>query len=143
MVSAISGSSPTSTSHAMDKITQEQLYEPGAYTVKELLGPPLVDERVSSKKSTNDGGFLGFLCKTALLAGAVCLLTGLARVHTDFSKVSVKLEDKPVSLLGQIKYYMALLGDKVDKTIVNLFQKSEKAAEEAASDITNGAKKVS
>lgn len=123
MVSSVSTNIQPPQINKQDKTKKEHLYGPAAYSVKELLGPPLEEEPVRKKRKEN-GGFLEFLGKTALLLGTVCIAAGITRAHTNFCNFHV--DKRPKGLTEQIKYYFAKLGDKVNKTIVSLFQKSEK-----------------
>ena len=121
MVKSVSNVSFSSAIGAMDKVSSEQLYNPGLYSMPELMQPPPrpYKERMS---------FLGFLGRLVLTAGVVFGAPLLARKYLKaLSKESVDVtkglakEAKPVE---KLKYHIAKFGDWVDK---NMYQKIVKA----------------
>lgn len=108
--------------HAMDKITQEQLYNPGLYAVKEIMTSP--DPRPRSRD-----GFISktirFIGNIVLLSAAVCGSAVLARNYIkSIEKVNLteKIAEK-ASLGDKFKYYTAKLGEKVKSEFNELFKK--------------------
>ena len=107
MVNAISSSSgvyPTN-ARAMDKVTQEQLYNPGLYALQDLLAPPPEKEK---------GGFISFLAKTIITAGVVGGALVLAKKSID-PKFLEELE-KDAKLIDKVKHYAAKSGEWVEDT---------------------------
>lgn len=110
--------------HAMDKITQEQLYNPGLYAVKEIMTAP--DPRPRSR--------YGIISKTIRFIGNIVLLTAtvcgsavLARNHIK-SINEVILTDKLAdnAKFGEkFKYYTAKLAEAVKTEFKNLFGKKD------------------
>ena len=96
----------------MDKVSQEQLYNPGLYALPELLNPP---PPVYKKR----GGFLNFLAKVlfmAVVAGGIAI--GIRKVLMNDYKVVEKLADKATSV-EKIKNSFAKYTDKLyDNTVV-------------------------
>lgn len=126
MVSSISGVTQTNNIQATDKVSREQLYSPGAYTLNDVIEPP--------HRHKKHGSFLGFLVKTAVLAAIVGGVA--ARVSTrslkDF-KVNGKAEK---GFMNHVKYYTKKLGDFVNKNIVDKIKAKfpKKAAEETPAE---------
>lgn len=102
---------------AADRVSQEQLYSPGAYSTQELQY-----ERPRKRK----GGFLGFLGKLAFTAVLVGGAAALGRTKLASLK-DIDLKIKPgndTKVLEKAKYYIAGFGEwtneKVITKIVNL-----------------------
>lgn len=115
--------------HAMDKVSQEQLYSPGMYTSQELMEPPVYREK--------KGGFISFLGKLVLTAaivggGAVAarkLIPALTKEHFDITGGL----PKESSIQGKAKYYLAKVADWIEEHTVGLIKKmKEGKAEEGA-----------
>lgn len=112
--------------HAMDKVTQEQMYNPGLYALPELIGTP-------TYKRKNSGGFLGFLGRlvvfAALIAGAgVAARKWIGPIRDMY--IAEKLPE-PVTLKTKIKYGIAKFGDWVDTSVKDFFKKRDKAPDTA------------
>lgn len=110
--------------HAMDKITQEQLYNPGLYAVKEIMTSP------DPKPRSRDG----IISKTIRFIGNIVLLTtavcGSAVLASNYAKPiqEVKLAEKLAdnAKLGEkFKYYTAKLAEAVKSEFKNLFGKKD------------------
>lgn len=121
---------------AMDKVSQEQLYNPGLYATQELLESPHYREKKGSFL-----GFLGKLVLTAAVIGGVAL--GARKLIPSLNKDAINVADgikKDAGFGAKVKYYVAKLGDFVDEKIVtkikNIFsKKAEGNAAEAAEDV--------
>lgn len=121
MVNSVSSVSPANTQvRAMDKVSQEQLYAPGMYSVEELMEPPHYREK--------NGGFLGFLGNLALTTIIVAGGSALLRKHA-LSKIDIV--NKPEKLTEQAKFYIAKIGEYVNEKILSKLPKfgKEKDAE--------------
>ena len=87
MINPVSKMSFGSSIGAMDKVSQEQMYNPGLYSMPELMEP----EYHHPKKK---GSFLGFLAKLALTGIVVCAAAiGIRKGLMDDYKVIEKLPD--------------------------------------------------
>lgn len=115
----ISGVSFTSAIGAMDKVSKEQLYSPGLYSMPELMQPP---PRPYKEHMT----FLGFLGRLVLTAAIVLGGPLLARKNIKAIKdipLEVKLS-KDAKFVEKAKFQLARFGEWVDK---NIYQKIAKA----------------
>lgn len=114
MVKSISNIQFGSAIGAMDKVSKEQLYNPGLYALQNdlLLQPhPPRDRGVS---------FLGFLGRLVLTAGIVLGAPLLARKHLKMIR-NVDLEQKlakDAKFIDKGKYHLAKFGEWVDKNIL-------------------------
>ena len=97
---------------AMDKVSQEQLYNPGLYALPELLNPPPPPYK-------KRGGFLNFLGKVLLTAIIVAgAAIGIRKVLMNDYKVIEKLADNAPNG-DKIKNTFAKYTDKLyDNTVV-------------------------
>lgn len=109
--------------HAMDKVTQEQLYNPGLYAVKEIMTSP--DPRPRSRDGIISKT-IRFIGNIVLLTGAVCGSAVLARNHIKSIK-DVILTDKlteDAKFGEKFKYYTAKLAEAVKEEFKKLVNKS-------------------
>lgn len=111
--------------HAMDKVTQEQMYNPGLYALPELVN-------TKSSRRRRHGGFLGFLGRlvvlTALVSGAaVALRKGTSLKYYD---VKGKLPEE-LTLGTKIKCGVAKFGDWVSKFVKDFFHNPKKVKAKA------------
>lgn len=134
MVNSMSGVSFGSIG-AMDKVSQEQLYSPGAYSMPELgmQQPPPYKKK---------GGFIGFLSKLVLTAAVVGGGAVAANKFIPQIKNAKLLKDLPAEgakkmdkVYGRIKQF----GEWVEKTVVGLFTKKPKV-DEAKAGVDDAAK---
>lgn len=115
---------------AMDKVSQEQLYNPGLYATQELLESPHYREK--------KGSFLGFLGKLVLTAAVIGGGAALLRKH---ALNGFDVTAKPTKISEYAKKWTAQLGDFVNEKIVtkikNIFPKKAEgdAAKAAAEDV--------
>ena len=124
MVQPVSNISFKSAIGAMDKVTKEQLYDPGSYALREVLAPPPPPYK-------EKGGFLGFLGRIVLTAAIVLGVPLLARKNIKAIK-DIPLDIKPTKetkIFEKMKYRIAQFGEWVDKNIyqkiVKVFEKKE------------------
>lgn len=112
------------TIHAMDVVSKEQLYDPGRYALRELLGPPPEEHHRDSFISRA----VCFVGKIAILAAVLSGAAVLSRKHVDVIK-DVKLENglaKDAKLSEQIKYYIAKSADFIEAEFKKLLPKKDK-----------------
>lgn len=111
MVNSVSGFSAKGIK-ALDKVSKEQLYDPGLYAIQELLDPP----RPAYKTK---GGFMSFLGKvllTAVVFGGAAI--GIRKVLMNDYKVLEKLADN-AKTGEKIKNTFAKYTDKLyENTVV-------------------------
>lgn len=109
---SVASSTGTSQVNAMDKVSQEQLYNPGLYAMQEVM-----PEYASKKKKHS---FLGFLAKTALTAvvvgGAACLGRKKIGALKDIDLSAKPLKEAKIG--EKIKYGIAKFGEWVDTKVV-------------------------
>ncbi len=110
MVNAVSNVSANNNLKATDKVSQEKLYSPGAYS----MNPIYQTQAYGYKKK---GSFLGFLFKIGLTAAAIGGVAAFARKRPSFKDFPV--DAKPEKLVEQAKYYFAKLGDFVNKKVID------------------------
>ena len=130
MVKSVSNISFKSAIGAMDKVSKEQLYNPGLYSIQEIMDPtpPPYKEK---------GGFLGFLGRLVLTAAIVLGVPLLARKKLNMIK-DIPLDIKPAkeAKIGEkIKFSIAKFGDWVDKTIYQKIAKAFAKKSEKAENI--------
>lgn len=128
MVSSVSGVPQNSKIGAMDKVSQAQIYSPGAYSMPQVMQRPVYRRE--------KGGFGRFLGKVVLTAAAVFGGAVLARKNIK----SIKNIDLASKEGGKIKRFIAKLGDDVMSAAKKLFKKAPKAAENAADAAENATK---
>lgn len=105
---------------AMDRVSQEQLYNPGVYAQ-----PVYVMQEPPRKK----GGFFNFLGKLILTAAVVCggavaarkFIKPLGKDAINFGEKVAK-EAKP---MDKVKYHFAKATDYIEEKAVNLYQKAK------------------
>lgn len=124
MIEAVSNISGKKQIRAMDKVSQEKLYDPGLYAMNELQMQPAY-----RRKDT----FLQFLSKVVLAGIVVTGGSVLARKYVSPIK-AVELDVKPKKIGAKIKYYVAKLGDWTERNVAELFksEKKEKAQKATA-----------
>lgn len=126
MVTSVSGATTTPKKQitAMDKVSQEQLYDPGMYALRELMGPP--------PEYRKKGGFFKFLGKLVLTFAIVCAAAVGARKYIKpLAADALKLEGKTAKDFAgfgeKTKYYIAKFGDGVENTIKTIFQRKSQS----------------
>lgn len=121
MVNAVSSATSERKIRAMDKVTQEQLYDPGLYAMQELYAPPSYREK---------HGFLKFLSKIVLAAIVVGGGSILARKYvTPLNKANLDVTgevSKEAKFSIKAKYYFAKFADWTEKNTIGLFGRSKK-----------------
>lgn len=127
---------------AMDKVSQEQIYSPGIYSMQELMAterPPYREKH----------GFLKFLFKVAVATVVVGGAAAFGRKHIGTFK-NIDLDVKPEKFGEKIKYQIARFGEFVnEKVIAKISNKWQEVkpkskvtkAEEAAKDAAPKAEK--
>ena len=138
MTNSISSVSSVNHARAMDKVTKEQMYDPGLYAMRNLLDPPPPYKK--------EGGFFSFLGKLIVTAGIVCggavaarkLIPALKKETLDVTKDIAK----EAKFVDKAKYYIAKFADKIEnvaKTFVAKFKTGVKEGTEAGSVTTPSA----
>lgn len=133
--SSVTGSSQTPTLSAMatsviqqphakakDKLTQEQLYDPGLYALQQEVYAATQEEPYQEKHK-----FLKFLGKVVFVGIVACAAAyGARKKITSIKDMSIdkKLPEKS-KLKTKIKYCIAKVGDWVEKTVKNIFKKED------------------
>lgn len=119
MINSVSKMSFGSSIGAMDKVSQEQMYNPGLYAMPELMEQP-------HHHNKKDGGFLGFLGKlilTALVVGAASI--GIRKVLMKNYNAVEKLPDS-ASNSAKFTNWFAKWTDKLyDATVGKFFTWAE------------------
>lgn len=141
MVSSVSASTNVNQIHATDKVSQEQLSNPGLYS-----GPQIIVVDQPQRKRTT---FLGFLTKLAFTAAVIGGVACLGKRKLS-SLQEALANGKPEKGIGKkVKYYIAKLGDWVDEKIVKksiaffkgLSKKNEETAKTAGNSTESTDKK--
>lgn len=119
----------------LDKISQEQLSSPGAYSKNYLPPSPTLPPPYSSPTKSQqpqhyykeDSGFLGFLAKVVVLAAVICGGSVLARKYVpSLSKINLSEElAKDAKPMEKAKYYFAKFADWLKENSIDLFKKSK------------------
>ena len=104
----------------MDKVTQEQIYNPGLYAQ-----PVYAMQEPSRKK----GGFFSFLGKLILIAaviggGAVAARKFIKPMKKEALDVTNDITSE-ASLGSKIKYHTAKAADYIEEKSVNLYEKAK------------------
>ena len=108
--------------HAMDKITQEQLYNPGLYAVKEIMTAPDPRYRKSDGIISKTIRFIGnIVLLTAAVCGSAVLARNYSKAIKDVVLTNKLAEDAKFS--EKFKYYTAKLAETVKTEFKNLFGK--------------------
>ena len=119
MTTAISSGVPAQNIRAMDRVSQEQLYSPGAYTIQEIMA---FSEPPRKKQS-----FLGFLTKLVVGAAVIGgMAIGARKYIPALSKTSIDVAkglETDAKLLDKVKYYFAKYTDKLDEITVTKLSK--------------------
>lgn len=118
MVGSITGQSPNivygNNPKTMDKVTQEQLYNPGLYALQDLV-PPQEKEK---------GGFVSFVAKTIITLGLVGGAAIAARKFIPALK-AINVSELPAEAgrLTKAKYAFAKYTDKLNEGICSVADK--------------------
>lgn len=125
MVNSLSGVTSGNSVHAMDKVTQEQLYNPGRYSQ-----PIIIQAEPTPRKK---GGFLGFLGRTVVAltvlgAAAIC---GRKFLMKDYKVLDVVPEGaKPLEKFkNTFAKYTDLLYDNTVAKISKMVEKKRTGTE--------------
>lgn len=134
MINAVSSATP-STIHAMDKVSKEQLYSPGAYALQELLA-----SEAPPPPRRQSGGFLSFLAKVAfgvVALGAVAV--GLRRYIPAIKNVDLTKDlAKDCKFMEKVNYDIAKSAEWIKNHTVGLINsiRKDKKAEAGKSGTT-------
>lgn len=117
----------------LDKLSQDQLNSPGAYSKNYSPPSPIMPSQYSSPYpqtqyyNKEDGGFLGFLGKVIILAVVISIGSILARRYVpSLNKINVKEElTKDAKSMEKIKYDFAKFADWLEKNTIGLFKKTK------------------
>lgn len=117
----------------LDRISQDQLSSPGAYSKNYSPPSPIMPSQYSSPYQQNqyynkeDGGFLGFLGKVIILAAVIVTGSILARRYVpSLNKLNVTEElTKDAKPMEKIKYDFVKFADWLEKNTIGLFKKSK------------------
>lgn len=127
MINAVSSATP-GTIHAMDKVSKEQLYSPGAYALQELLA-----SEAPPPPRRQSGGFLSFLAKVVFMAAVVCgLAVGLRRYVPAIKNVDLTKDlAKDCKFMEKVNYDIAKSAEWIKSHTVGLINsiKKDKKAE--------------
>lgn len=117
---------------AMDKLTQEQVYDPGLYN----LGREMMEVSDPPRYRRRRGGFLQFLGRLTFITLAVCGAAVFARKKINTIKYT-PLDIKPMKFKHKVAYVIAKLGDWTEETVKGIFKsgKTEAAAEKVAEEV--------
>jgi len=134
MVTSVQGATPNRQITAMDKVSQEQLYDPGLYALRELMEPPPV-----YRKKNGFLRFLGNLILTAAVLGAVAV--GARKYVKVINDVNLTQKLGENAKTGErIKYKIAQFGEWVEKTVRKPFvTKAKDGAADGAATKSSGA----
>lgn len=120
MVESVSNHLPSPKVGVMDKVSQEKLQNPGAYSRDYYPTPIFPEERRQDR-----GSFLGFIGKLILgvvIVGAAAV--GLRRYVPAFNKIDVKQElVKDAKSWEKIKYDFARFADWIERNTISRFKK--------------------
>lgn len=130
MINAVTNAPLNGQVRAMDKVSKEQLYSPGLYTMPELM-------ELEHHHHEKQGSFLGFLGKlilTAAVIGAGAIT--IRKTLMDDYKVIDSIDSKVKTSL-KVKNWFAKYTDKLyDITVGKLLQWAQKKAKQASTTNT-------